>query len=102
MARPTDISPDKRCMRCFLYMSHCCCDIPEANKCPGCCGELETHPVDDAKQYCPHCTMNKESINQLVADNARYRKALLEIQTLPSVREDESSQIAFRALRGHQ
>ena len=46
----------------------------------------------------PKCELVAK-VEKLESDNATYQKALKEIQTLPSVREDESSQIAFLALK---
>lgn len=33
-------------------------DNLQANRCPYCCGEMETHPVDDKKQDCPSCAID--------------------------------------------
>lgn len=54
-----------------------------------CCGNM----LDE-----PKCDLTAK-VERLESDNAIYQKALKEIQSLPSVREDESSQIAFLALK---
>ena len=33
----------------------------EANRCEECCNEMETHPVDDEKQYCPSCSFDDDA-----------------------------------------
>lgn len=54
-----------------------------------CCGNM----LDE-----PKCDLIAK-VEKLESDNETYQKALKEIQILPSVREDESSQIAFLALK---
>lgn len=33
----------------------------EASRCSECCGEMETNPIDDLKQYCPSCKIDDYS-----------------------------------------